>query len=251
MLDLPWIPEGQNGIIMQSLEHRSPNGYSNGHAQMQKVRLVFLLANKLDCDSLSVVFGKHPNVEILATIADLDFGLSRCERLRPQLLILDPKIAPDAVSRAAELTRQRHIQNLLVLDDLLREGRLNKILSMPAVSYFTRQAGVDALLAASLRIATTGERMFDPSLQERLSETASGMRLKQLADTPAISSLTPRELEVMEHLASGLTVRDCAKLMQLAESTIDNHKSRLMKKLNIHKSVELTHLAIQSGLIVL
>ena len=52
-------------------------------------------------------------------------------------------------------------------------------------------------------------------------------------------------------IAMGYSVRECAKQMHLAASTIDNHKSRLMKKLRIHKSTELTHIAIRDGLITI
>src|SRR4029077_6915186 len=51
-------------------------------------------------------------------------------------------------------------------------------------------------------------------------------------------------------LARGDTVRQCAGALGLAPSTIDNHKSRLMKKLGIHKASELTCRAVRDGLIV-
>jgi DNA-binding NarL/FixJ family response regulator len=55
---------------------------------------------------------------------------------------------------------------------------------------------------------------------------------------------------VMRLLAQGMSVRDCATKLKLAISTIDNHKARLMKKLNIHKASDLTRIAVREGFIV-
>jgi DNA-binding NarL/FixJ family response regulator len=55
----------------------------------------------------------------------------------------------------------------------------------------------------------------------------------------------------MRLLALGKTVGECAQALGLAHSTIDNHKSRLMKKLNLHKASQLTCRAIRDGLIAL
>jgi DNA-binding NarL/FixJ family response regulator len=53
----------------------------------------------------------------------------------------------------------------------------------------------------------------------------------------------------MRLIALGRSVRDCAHILELAQSTVDNHKSRLMKKLGLRKSQDLTRLAIREGLI--
>lgn len=64
-----------------------------------------------------------------------------------------------------------------------------------------------------------------------------------------VPSLTKREREVWRQIAKGQAVREIATVFHLAESTVDSHKSRLMKKLDVHKSVDLVRLAIRYGLI--
>ncbi len=226
------------------------NRHTNGHRSKQQARVALLLANATDCDTLSNLLSQHERIEVLAAGADVDFGLARCRRLCPQLLILDPKVSADALPCAIEMVSRLQIQHLLVLDDRLYEGRLASLLPMPAVSYLTRQAGFEALQAATLKIVSEGQRLFEPAVQERLCRTRSGLKLQKRSGRPSVAELTSRELEVMKILATGYSVRDCAEQLQLAESTIDNHKSRLMKKLDIHKTVQMTHFAIREGLIV-
>jgi len=49
--------------------------------------------------------------------------------------------------------------------------------------------------------------------------------------------------------ARGLTVRQCAQRLGVSESTVDNHKVRLMKKVRVHRSIDLIWLAIREGLL--
>ncbi|MCO6042783.1 LuxR C-terminal-related transcriptional regulator [Aeoliella sp. ICT_H6.2] len=61
--------------------------------------------------------------------------------------------------------------------------------------------------------------------------------------------ITRREREVWQLIAQGLAVREAAETLGLAESTIDSHKSRLMRKLGIHKSLDLVRLAVRLGIV--
>lgn len=235
---------------MHQLAQSHRSGILNGQLTQRDIRLVLLLANSLDCEGLNKVLTQHPSIQVVAATADAGFGIARCENLRPQILIVDPKVAGDVLVRACDLVRAMTIEYLLVLDDRLHEGRVASLLKLPGVSYLTRQSSLDSLIASILHIARTKDRVFDPEIQQRLRRTRGGLRLDRPEGRPSVSVLTNRELEVMKLLADGYSVRRCAETLDLAESTIDNHKSRLMKKLDVHKTVELTHLAIREGLIV-
>ena len=231
---------------MHQVAHRYVNGFSN----QGRIGVALLLANALDCEVLSELLGRHPSFEILEATADAELGLTRCTRLNPQVLIVDPKTHGEIVARAVQLARSTIVGHVIVLDDRVHLGRLAELLPVPSVSYLTRQAGLDPLVAGVLQVARTGARAFDPAARQRLRRHEDGWELQRPSDRPSIALLTARELEVMQLLASGYTVRCCAEKLQIAESTIDNHKSRLMKKLDIHKAVDLAHEAIREGLIV-
>ncbi len=221
----------------------------DSNAELPRIRLAMILANPLDCDAFSALFYQRPRIEVLQASTDIDFSLTRCRRLFPQVLLVDPEAAFDLPQRAADTVRQGHAQHTIILDRRLHEGRLAAVLSLPSTSYLTRQAGFAALVTAIIRGATRGERTFDPAFAKRVRRTSRGWRLDQAHGRPSVASLTSRELEIMELLARGRSVRECALKLKLAESTIDNHKTRLMKKLKVHKAAELTHLAIRDGII--
>jgi DNA-binding NarL/FixJ family response regulator len=94
-----------------------------------------------------------------------------------------------------------------------------------------------------------GRTAFCPAADQYLVHTKSGLRFDPPATGSPLEKLTPRELEILLHLADGLSVRRCAERLRLSESTVDNHKSRLMRKLDVHNVVELVRLAAREGLL--
>ena len=222
----------------------------NGNSKLP-IRAMLILSTLLDCESLSALLSQRGGMEVLEASADLEYGLARCRRLSPNVLILDPKIGEEAIGQSCALMRTGFVKHVIVLDDRIHEGLVTRLLPLPGISYMTRRAGVVALHAAMTRITRGTQRVFDPEIEPRVLRSSRGFRLEQPGDHPSVAALTTRELEVMQHLAKGRSVRDCAKQMNLAESTIDNHKSRLMKKLKIHKAAQLTQVAIREGVISL
>jgi len=213
------------------------------------IRLVILLATPLDCQALSQLFAHKRRLRVVESFSQIELGLEGCRQARPDLLILDPKAGSDVLTKAGELVSKGHAGHLLVLDDRLHEIRLAAALKMPATSYFTRQIDATSLQDAIIKIVSHGQRLFDPKLASRVRRTRRGLRLDSPEDKPSIAHLSVRETEVMRLLAEGKSVRDCALVLQLSESTIDNHKSRLMKKLRLHKVSQLTRRAIRDGLV--
>jgi two-component system, NarL family, response regulator NreC len=211
--------------------------------------VLLLLANSVDCDSLSLWCHRFADCEVVEATTNLDSGVERCRALRPQLTVLDATMAPQAMERVIPLVRDRAVGHVLVLDARPLEARLPVILPEPGTSYFTRAAGSRALAQAFADIIERGQRVFDPALAGRIRRTERGFQLEPSGNERTVAMLSQREREVMRHLAEGRSVRQCAEALGLSESTIDNHKSRLMKKLGIHKSAELTYRAIRDGLV--
>lgn len=86
--------------------------------------------------------------------------------------------------------------------------------------------------------AFVGLFQWDPNLRQRLAKHDSG-----------VGALTPQQFRVLRHLAVGLSVKETARAMSLSHKAVDNHKYRLMHKLDIHDRVELARFAIREGLV--
>jgi DNA-binding NarL/FixJ family response regulator len=210
---------------------------------------MLLMANALDCDALSLWCKYRLEFDEIESGTDLEKGLHRCRTLRPRLLALDPSMARNAIDRATATLREKIIDHLLILDSRPFEVRLAEILHEPGASYVSRTAPPQALASAIAEILQYDTRVFDPALAHRVRRTSKGYQLTESSKDSLLALLSPRERQVMKLLAEGMTVAQCAAALGLKHSTVDNHKSRVMKKLSIHKASELTMRAIKEGLI--
>jgi DNA-binding NarL/FixJ family response regulator len=213
------------------------------------IRVLLIMANLTDCEAYSQLLENDSAIDVVQASFDLNAGLSCIRNYEPDVIVLDPKVAVDSVARVVELVIQGHAKRALIVDDKIREGLLAEILPYAQISYLTRLEGIQSLIGSVRRIVDTDERIFDRSIAPRVRRTFRGWELELREDQASVAILTARELEILKLLARGNSVRECARQLHLSESTIDNHKTRLMKKLQVHKLTELTHLAIREGLI--
>ena len=212
--------------------------------------IALLLQSAIDGEAFSLWCQRRIEGCAVTWGTDVEIVIDACRRLRPRLLVVDPAIGGSVIDRGLSLVREGVVSHLLILDARPMEVRLTAILGEPAASYFSRMASAPLLAAAMTEMIVAGIRAFDPALAPRIRRSDRGFQLVDATEHRSISILSQREQQVMRLLAEGRTVKQCAETLGLSESTIDNHKSRLMKKLGIHKSSELAVRAIRDGLLI-
>jgi DNA-binding NarL/FixJ family response regulator len=179
----------------------------------------------------------------------LEDAAVRAADLRPRVALVDGSVAPSRVAGLVEALQAAPGMAVVILDDDVPLFRLRAALEAGACGYWTRKASV-AELREAMRVAESGRRTFCPRALACL-EPGVGSRSCNDTETSAagLARLTNRELQVLRFLAEGLTVKECARRLELAHSTADNHKARLMKKLGVHRLAELVRLAVREGLV--
>ena len=95
------------------------------------------------------------------------------------------------------------------------------------------------MLLFALRTVSVGGRFFSPKLNQHLDRS-------ELESTQTLSA---REIEVMQSIAEGKSNKEIGSLLGVATKTVDNHRSRLMQKLDVHNAASLTLVAVQMGIV--
>ena len=212
-------------------------------------RVVVITGRRLDGESFAALLDASLQFHVLYATTSTEDALELCRYERPDVMFCDATLADQQTWRSVvTFLRQEYAVPVMLLDDEVNLGRLAAALQLPGMGYFTRNATFWEIAVGMRRLAT-GERAFESGVRDRLVQTARGWRVQHTHGCSPLDQLTPRETQVMRLIALGRSVRDCAHILELAQSTVDNHKSRLMKKLGLRKSQDLTRLAIREGLI--
>ena len=100
-----------------------------------------------------------------------------------------------------------------------------------------------------MRSASEGDALLDPPITRRLVERYTQPYTPGTPATGKLAELTPRELEVLTHVARGRSNSEIAAEMYLSEATVKTHVSRILAKLDLRDRVQAVVLAYESGLI--
>jgi two-component system invasion response regulator UvrY len=155
-------------------------------------------------------------------------------------LSLGGRIALDLLKQLRD-TRPR--LPILVLTMHSEEQYARRAFKAGAAGFLTKDSsGVE--LSRAIHKVARGERYVSPAMAERLvGEYLRGN------DRPRHETLSDRELEVLRLIASGKRVGEIAEMLTLSNRTVSTYRARLLAKMELRTNAELTHYAIQNGLV--
>lgn len=212
-------------------------------------RLLIVDEHRLHCTGTRMLFHGVWFVDEVATVNRLCQAVEVARRFQPHVTLMNVTLSlPGPFETAKEIISQRVDSRVVFLDDSFHRIHLRKALEIGASGYLTKNATFEETYEA-VRRAAAGQTTFFSVGHSHADESLSGPHYGGTASESPINRLTPRELEVIRHVGKGLTAKECAEQMGLSYSTIDNHKTRIMKKLGVRNVVQLALLASREGLL--
>jgi DNA-binding NarL/FixJ family response regulator len=182
--------------------------------------------------------------KIIAEASNGHEALAHAVRFRPDIIIMDllmPQMdGLDATRRVLDSAPESRI---LALGEIVTEGIIEKALRAGALGY-VRIADAERDLIPAVEALLQGRTFFTAQVVRQLCQD-----LRQQTPTNGHSALTPREAEIVQRLAEGGKNRELAKLLGLSIRTVENHRARIMKKLNLSSFSDLVRYAVRSGLV--
>jgi len=103
-------------------------------------------------------------------------------------------------------------------------------------------------LIAAVHAVAAGDCLLSPSVTRRVIDRMAQQPTPELADQAKVAGLTPREREVLELIARGLSNREIASALVVEESTIRTHVKRILMKLDLRDRVQAVIFAYETGL---
>ena len=203
-----------------------------------------LLADDHDLvrDALAQCIARESDLDVVASVEDTKEIVVLAGEMNIDVVILDIDIpGPPVFQVVTDLARDRPQTAVILLSGTVRAHDLEQALNLGVPGFVAKSEPISSLLAA-VRAVGRGGTFFSPAVDRRISEHLSG-------GSRLVGSLTPREVEVMQHVARGRTKREAADLLSISVKTVESHVQNLMKKLDVHNNVELTRFAIREGFV--
>jgi two-component system, NarL family, response regulator DevR len=172
--------------------------------------------------------------EIVGEAGTAEEALGRIPATRPQVAVLDVRLPDGDGVEVCREVRSRHPEiHCLMLTSYADDEALFEAIMAGAAGYLLKQVKGTDLLEA-IRNVAAGQSLLDPALTQRVLER---IRTGSATDE-RISQLTDQELKIFELIGEGLTNRQIAERVHLAEKTVKNYVSNLLMKLGMDRRTE-------------
>ncbi len=189
---------------------------------------------------LRAVIGSRPGVEILGEAATGEEGVQLAVHLRPDVVLCDLRLGDgmDGVAATAALRALNPAPAVIILTTFDRDTDILRAVEAGAAGYLLKDVSPETIVDA-IQSAARGEMVLAPELATRVMR---GMR------NPA-PRLTGRELEVLQHLATGSSNKQIAKALFVSEATIKSHLVHIFTKLGVDSRARAIHVARVAGIL--
>lgn len=201
-------------------------------------------------EGLKSIIAMDHHFEVKGEAGNAHDGLKMAKKIKPSVALVDISL-PD--QSGMEVTRQLREAlpgtSVMIVSMHSKIDYIVEAFQAGATGYVVKDSAAERLVQG-LHAVTEGEYFLDSSIsQEVVSRLMkSPVREARVSDME-YGRLTPREQEIMRMLAEGQPKATIADRLCISVKTVENHRSNIMKKLNLHSAMELVRYAAKLGLI--
>ena len=218
---------------------------------LTKLRLFLADDEQILLEALKTTLMGMERYTIVGTATDGRDAADQIAESKPDIAILDiamPNL--NGIEIAKRLIQYYPKVHIILLSGYEDEDYVREALKIGVRGYVLKTSPLSALIEA-METVQKGGVYLSPRISGKLVEAFSsgchGIRGVDLK----FDSLTDREREVLSLIVAGKTQREMASLLFVASTTIKSHKVNIMKKLNVHKAMDLLKYAVRNGIVKL
>jgi two-component system nitrate/nitrite response regulator NarL len=190
-------------------------------------------------------------VEVVASVGSGEEGVRRALELTPDIVLLDVKMpGMNGIETLSNLRARGVSTPVLMLTMSSEDSDLSAALRAGAQGYLLKDMEPEELVPA-LEAALQGNNVVAKELLgtlARIVRNEAGAGKEAPRRCASFDELTPRELDVLEHVAKGMSNKVIANALNITEGTVKLHVKAILRKLGMRSRVEAAVMAVENGL---
>jgi DNA-binding NarL/FixJ family response regulator len=215
---------------------------------MKPIRVLLVDDHHLFREGLAQILERAKDFRVVGEASDGPEGLKKAKELKPDLVLMDIQMpGGDGIEATRGIREALPDTKVVILTIFEEEKKLIEAIKNGAHGYVLKNIRPDALFA-TLRGIFRGEvaisRVMASKIIGQLVEETRSLTVRTHQE-----ELSPKELEVLQSLTKGLTNKEIADLLKIAESTVKNHLRNILAKLHLANRVQAAAFALEKGIV--
>jgi len=217
---------------------------------MKKIKILFADDHAIVRDGLRLLFKSDPQFSIIGEAPNGEEALELIAKHKPDVALLDISMPKLNGIEATKIIKEKYPNTrVLILTIHENEEYIQQMILAGADGYVVKNAEKREIFDG-VRAVANHETFFSPSVSKVLLEgLIKRTRKNETIDSDIYNKLTKREIEILRLIAEGLTSKEISQKLFISISTVNSHRTNMMKKIDKHDTASLVRYAIQQNLI--
>ena len=183
-------------------------------------------------------------IPVVAEASNGEEAIKMALDVKPNVILMDVSMPQtDGIEATRRLMQADARQRVVILTMHIDRDVIERAMKAGAVGYMTKDSTVKEVVMA-IKLAVNGDRILSPRLAEVMLQEAK-------KEAGPVSLLSPREEELLQHIADGLATSEVAEKMYISQKTVKNHLASIYEKLQARDRTQAVLMAVKMGIVKL
>ena len=238
---------------MSSMDYAGPERRRSGPGGRSGEKTTILLVDDQTLFRVGVrnILEKEPGFEIVGEADDTRSAFDLAVQLSPDVILMALP-APGGIETTQRIKRELPSAGIIVLSVNEDEDALFDAIKAGAAAFILKDIDPDDLVAIIHRVAN-GEYLINdkvfakPAVASRVLKEFRELAIYGQDAAPIFAPLSPREVEILDNIAQGMTNKQVAYALSISEQTVKNHMSSILRKLSVNDRTQAVVYAMRQG----
>ena len=240
---------------MSSMEYAGPERRRPGPGGRSGEKTTILLVDDHARFRVGVrnILEREPDFDIVGEADETRSAFDLSVQLSPDIILMDLSLpAPGGIETTQRIKRELPSAGIIVLAVNEDEDALFEAIKAGAAAFILKDVAPDDLVAIIRRVAA-GEYLINdkvfakPAVASRVLKEFRELAIYGQEAAPIFAPLSPREVEILDNIAQGMTNKQVAYALSISEQTVKNHMSSILRKLSVNDRTQAVVYAMRQG----
>jgi len=234
-------------------ERRRGGGNDRRNQSFERLRILIVDDHALFRVGIRQILEREPDFEIVAEADDARTAMDAAFATNPDVILMDLSLpAPGGIETTQRVKRELPAAAIVVLSTEEDEDALFEAIKAGAAAFILKDIAPEDLVMIIRRVVAgeylINDKVFSkPAVASRVLKEFRELAVYGQEAAPVFAPLSPREVEILDNIAQGMTNKQVAYALSISEQTVKNHMSSILRKLAVNDRTQAVVYAMRQG----